>query len=183
MKRKLIAVLAIVGLLTVATATTASAHRRSHAARADMELQFNLGFGNPDSGTARADVTWVGTLDFGDGREYGIAFMPTAPLQTFGDWVRFEERVEIYASDGFEFTDGVMTTFDPGPIVFEGWDRGWGTPWDTAFAAGRVDDVIPANDPHGLFKQRVDGNRTFWKGAYGATPAEFSGTYWVFGVR
>ena len=183
MKRKLFALLAIVGLLSVATAATASANRRSHSARADMELQFNLGFVPGGDGTALTDLTWVGTLDFGGHREYVITFMPTAPLQTFGDWVYFEENVVIYASADVVFTEGVLTTFDPGDVVFAAPDRGWGTPWNTAFAAGRIDQVFPDNDPYGLFTQRVDGNRMLWRGAYGATPAEFSGTFWVFGVR
>ncbi|MEN8234825.1 MAG: hypothetical protein ABFR89_07865 [Actinomycetota bacterium] len=119
MRKKLSVVLVLVLALTVIAVAPASAKKPIGG---DMELEFNLGFG---AGPYPA-ISWVGTVGL-EGELYGIAFFPT-DAKDVGTAHHFWEGWKVYEYDTgdpfFAFTDGVLTTFNPGIPVLEGSDRG-----------------------------------------------------------
>jgi hypothetical protein len=126
MKRKLSVVFTVVAALMLASVVPAGAKA---PLTGDMELQFNLGFGNPAA--PQPSISWVGTIEL-DGELYGMAFFPTGSGKPFvsdpSESVHFfREDWKIYAVGGpdfYEFEDGVLTRFEPPAVVLEGYDQG-----------------------------------------------------------
>ncbi len=117
MKRRLSILVALVAVLSMVMAVPATAKQ---PLRGDMELYFNLGFGNQD--TPCSDITWAGSVQL-DGVAYGIAFFPIVS-EDRGNSYHFEETWEVYA-EPFDFTGGaVLTDCTPGAVVLRGPDKG-----------------------------------------------------------
>ncbi len=160
--------------VTVAPAN-ASMHR---SLRGNVDLDFNLGLVLGEG--AAQNVSWFGTVEFRGGT-YDIAYYPTAPLVEHGNWIYFEDRYEIYDSLTYEYENGILTEFNPGTVVLEASERGWGTPWGTAFAFGKVVAFDADVDPHDLLARVQVGDRTFWRGRYlDETQLEFAGPFRIF---
>jgi hypothetical protein len=112
MRKRFILLLAMLMVLSVAVALPATA---KEPLSGDMELYFNLGFGNPDAPCP--DITWAGTVEL-DGVTYGMAFYPTG-AKDVGKTHHFVEDWEIYDAP-YEFMGGVLTECSPGDIVLSG---------------------------------------------------------------
>jgi hypothetical protein len=120
MRKRFILLLAMLLVLSLAVAVPANAEE---PLRGDMELYFNLGFGNPDAPCP--DITWAGTVEL-DGVTYGMAFYPT-DAKDVGKTHHFVEDWEIYDAP-YEFMGGVLTECSPGDIVLSGTDAGVTSP-------------------------------------------------------
>jgi hypothetical protein len=120
MRKRFILLLAMLLVLSVAVALPANAEE---PLRGDMELYFNLGFGNPEAPCP--DITWAGTVEI-DGVTYGMAFFPTG-AKDVGKTHHFEEAWEIYDTP-YPFEGGVLTECTPGDIVLAGTDAGVSSP-------------------------------------------------------
>lgn len=121
MRSKLSIVLALVLALTVISVAPATAKAPLVG---EMDLEFNLAW--PGPGDVVPD--WVGTVTI-DGNEYGIAFFAISTGKPFetdrpGSAFFFGEIWRIYDGLDFEFVDGVLTEFEPGPVVMWGYDTG-----------------------------------------------------------
>jgi hypothetical protein len=119
MKRLATTLASAVIILAVSIAPVAA----SGTTVADQDCWFNLGVvGDP------AAPTWVCHLEFGDHGYWAAAFSIGSGKRfeatPNGPAIFFEEIVEIYDSLDFEFVGGALTTFDPGPVIFRGVDRG-----------------------------------------------------------
>jgi hypothetical protein len=134
MRKRFILLLAMLMVLSVAVALPATA---KEPLRGDMELYFNLGFGNPDAPCP--DLSWAGTVEL-DGIIYGIAFFPTG-AKDVGAVHHFEEIWEIYDAP-FEFTGGVLAECVPGDIVLAGTDSGVTGPNSTYRMNGTVAEAF-----------------------------------------
>lgn len=113
MKRTLIALLAAIGLIAMASAATA---RADGVDRGRMDITNVVG-DLVVIGEGSELVTYVGTIDFGDGDVYKMAFFTSAagdppPLDR---WTRFEDRWEIYEFNSIEFFDQKGKLKDPFP--------------------------------------------------------------------
>jgi len=123
----LIALLAAIGLIAMASAATA---RADGVDRGRMDITNVVG-DLVVIGEGSELVTYVGTIDFGDGDVYKMAFFTSAagdppPLDR---WTRFEDRWEIYEFNSIEFFDQKGKLKDPfpkGDVVAAADDRGWG---------------------------------------------------------
>jgi hypothetical protein len=120
MRKRFILLLAMLLVLSLAVAVPANAEE---PLRGDMELYFNLGFGNPDAPCP--DITWAGTVEL-DGVTYGMAFYPT-DAKDVGKTHHFVEDWEIYDAP-YEFMGGVLAECVPGDIVLSGTDVGVSSP-------------------------------------------------------
>ena len=170
MKKKLLILLAVAALVTAVIAAPAAAgHRRS--LRGHQNLYFNLGCVT-HAGEAQ-DVSWIGTVDL-NGVTYDIVYRATNVVP-HGDWVYFEENVEIHEGGSVSYTydGGVITEFEEGEALVEFTDEGWNTPWSTAFAPGKVTgSTLPGVDV---------GDRTFWRGRYlDEDNMTFGGPFMIF---
>lgn len=194
MKKKLLILLAVAALIATVIAAPAGAFGR-RSLRGHQDLDFNTGvvFG----AGAAPNVAYVGSLEFRGG-SYDIVYFPAAPLKVHGDWVYFQEIVRIYEADSVdaEFGEIVIPPEDPGgvPIVITGitefaegklvvelTDKGWGSPWGTAFARGKVTIAPPNADPGGVLSGVKVGDRVFWHGRYlDDTHTTFAGPYRIF---
>lgn len=124
MKSKLALNIALVALIFVALTSPAAARKPLVG---DMDLQFNLGWTEPNE----TIPVWVGTIAI-DGEVYGMAFFNTGTGRPFSDQPNdnvafFEETWTIYDFETFDFSfgpDGTLTSFEPGDIVLSGYDRG-----------------------------------------------------------
>lgn len=122
MKRKLSVVLAMVVALTLISIVPVSAKA---PLTGEMELDFNLGFG--DGTTPFPQFSWVGTVTI-DGHEYGMSFEPVGTGKPFSSdpntTVHFFEEIWTIYEGEVTFDGGVLTEFDPGPVVLRGYDVG-----------------------------------------------------------
>jgi hypothetical protein len=134
MRKRFILLLAMLLVLSVAAALPATA---KEPLQGDMELYFNLGFGNTDAPCP--DITWAGTVEI-DGIIYGMAFYPTDDGFT-GKAHHFDEIWEVYDAP-FEFTGGVLTECVPGDIVLAGTDSGVTSPNSTYRMNGTVGEAF-----------------------------------------
>jgi len=120
--RTIITILVAAVLAMSAAAATVSART---PVRGTMDLQFNLGWPGP-----QAEVPdWVGTVTIDD-TTYGMAFFAIGTGKPFdadpSTSVHFFEEIwTVYASLDYEFDgNGMLTKFDPGPVVLSGPDSG-----------------------------------------------------------
>lgn len=120
MRKRFTLLLAMLMVLSVAVSLPATA---KEPLRGDMELNFNLGFENPNAPCP--DITWAGTVEL-DGITYGMAFFPT-DAKDVGKTHHFEEIWEIYDTP-YLFEGGVLTVCTPGAIVLSGTDAGVSSP-------------------------------------------------------
>ena len=124
MKRKLTVLLALAALIAtfslVAAPVSAGAEKPISG---EMELYFNLGFGNPDAPCP--GISWAGTVELG-GTTYGIAFIPL-DAKDVGKVHHFAEAWVIYDTP-FTFTGGVLTECTSGDVVLSGTDAGVSSP-------------------------------------------------------
>jgi len=141
-----------------------------------MEGDFNVGVQTGEG--VVPDVSWVATMQFGTNHTYYIVWYPDE-IRPVGDWLIVLEHWQVLSSLEVEFTDNVITTFVPGPVVLEGHEFAVGTPWATFYSHGRVDNVEPDGDPGGIFPETLEGHRTYWEGEYGETQLEFFGEFWI----
>ena len=151
MKRKLSVVLVMVVVLSLIIAAPAGAKKPQSALTGDMELYFNLGFGQA---TACPDIVWAGTVELNDVL-YGMAFFPTGE-KNVGKVHHFWEDWKIYDTP-FDFTGGVLTECTPGAVVLAGNDSGVSSPNDTYRMNGVVDEAF---DPF----EEWDGRRVHMSG-------------------
>jgi hypothetical protein len=181
MKRRILVVLAaVVVLATMAALPAAADSHRDVPIRGTQDLDLNLGIVTGEG--AAPTVSWVGTVDF-RGTVYPIAYFPTAPLVQIGWWVLFEEQITIYASLDYEFTDGVLTTFEPGDVIFTATDAGFGTPRGSAEGFGEIIEANGDADPYGVLSEVQVGDWTHWVGRYAnAEGTEFGGAFRIFPV-
>lgn len=178
MRTRLAALAAIVGL---ALAGSAGAVRAGDVESSEMTLALTAfdGVGIEETGE---DVTYFGTLDFGEGDVYAIAFYsdaPPAPL--FGDWVGGSDRWEVYDDE---------ETIDEATAVIAG----------AALTAVPDGDVVAASVDRfvGNFERNVFygfGPGGAWKGSFTTfldpppnappdtppIPDVFEGPFWLFG--
>lgn len=133
-KRLLLVVTLIAALSLVAAPVSAGADKPISG---EMELHFNLGFGNEFAPCP--DVSWAGTVDL-DGNTYGIAFFPTGE-KNVGKVHHFTEVWEVYGTP-FDFTGGVLTECSPGEIVLSGTDAGVSSPNDKYRMNGTVEEAF-----------------------------------------
>jgi len=133
MKRRSIVLVALVAALLMASTAPVSAKT---PLRGEMELYFNLGFG--DTGTPCPGITWAGTIEL-DGATYGMTFTPTG-AKDVGRVHHFWEDWNIYTSP-FSFTGGVLTQCTSGDVVLAGRDNGITSPNDRYRMNGSVDQA------------------------------------------
>ena len=166
MNRKLLAIVATVGLLITLTAAPVGADTPLVG---EMDLQFNLGLGDPT--TRCSQFSWAGTIDF-DGDTFGLAFIPTGRIDG-GRGFLFQEFWIVYESFVPEFTDGVMTGCGA-DLAMWGYDEGIANGAQlTATAEGYVGGV----EPGGSFPEDLAGNRMVFHGMSDASLLEFNGTF------
>lgn len=156
MKKKLTVLLAMALALSIVSAPPAVA-RGHRALVGPMELEFNLGFGDPAA--PYPEITWVGTVEF-KGELYGIAFFPT-----WGKDVKnlhlFREIWKVYPYDEsdpfFEFEEGLLTEFSPEAPLMVGHDAGISNlKTNRYWAVGRVDEAAgPFVGRHRMFMRGV----------------------------
>ena len=165
MTRKLLAIITAVGLLSTLVAAPVGADTPLVG---EMELQFNLGLGDPTAPCP--EFSWAGTIDF-DGATFGLAFIPTARIDG-GRGFLFQELWIVYESFVPEFTDGLLTGCRA-DITMWGYDEGIANmPQLTATAEGYVGWV----EPGGPFPADLVGNRMVFRGMSDASLLEFTGT-------
>ncbi len=178
MKTRLAALAVIVG---VALAGTAGAVQARGVESSEMTLAFTVPDGISVEATGE-DVTYFGTLDFGEGDVYAIAFYSdTEPTPLFGDWVRGIGRWEIFGDEALvteaEAVIGgaALTAAPTGDVLAASVDRFVGN--------------FPMNVFYGF------GRGGAWKGSFtafldpppGAPPGTppipdlFEGPFWLFG--
>lgn len=117
MKRRFSILVALVAVLSMVMAVPATA---KEPLQGDMELYFNLGYGNQEAPCP--DITWAGSVQL-DGVDYGIAFFPIASEHR-GNSYHFEETWEVYA-EPFDFKGGgALMVCAPGEVVLRGPDKG-----------------------------------------------------------
>lgn len=134
MKRRLSVVLVLVVVLALLLAIPVSAKKPLEG---DMELYFNLGFGNPEAPCP--GLTWAGTVEL-DGVVYGMAFYPTGEKDV-GKVHHYWEDWYIYDTP-FEFMGGaVLDECVPGEIVLAGTDKGVFSPNIKYRMSGTVDQA------------------------------------------
>jgi hypothetical protein len=177
--RKLLAVVAVVGVGILSVGTTVEARR---APRATIDLAFTAPIGfTVDSGEL---ISYVGTLDFGRGRVYGIAFFAdplNPPAALCGDWVQFSDRYEIYDSTDFYKVEGGEDDYfrPPAPII-EATEWGFGSfERNVFFGFGRVVGD-PDVDGIRLFRHLDEGDHLFYRGKFVDDGMRFVGTFKVF---
>ena len=174
--RKLLAVVAVVGVGILAIGTTVEARR---APRATIDLAVTV-----DSNVFVGNelVSYVGTIDFGRGRAYGIAFFSTGPPTPLcGDWVQFSDRYEIYDSTNFyKVKKGVLERFNPPDPIIEATEWGFGSfERNVFFGFGRVVGD-PDVDGIRLFRHLEEGDHLFYRGKFVDDGMRFVGTFKVF---
>ena len=196
MKKKLLILLAVAALIATVIAAPAGAFRRQ-SLRGHQDLDFNFGIVTGEGQGAEQHVAYVGTLEL-HGGTYDIVYYSLGVPKAHGDWSRFEERVVIYELgavkdvwvdiedfpvDGETYEDGLLDGFavaDEDALV-EFTDKGWGSPWGTAFAWGTVTKTGEGTDPHGVLSNVDMGDRTFWYGRYlSELHMNFAGPFRIF---
>ncbi len=166
MPRKLLAIIAAVGILVTLVAAPVGADTPLVG---EMDLQFNLGLGDPTAPCP--EFSWAGTIDF-EGDTFGLAFIPTGRVDG-GRGFLFQEFWVVYESFVPEFTDGVLTAC-MGDVAMWGYDEGVANaPHLTATAEGNVVWV----DAGGSFPTDLVGNRMVFRGMSDANFLEFNGTF------
>lgn len=147
---------AVLMLATIAAPATATTHR---PIRGHMDMELNLGFFSGEG--AAPEVTWYGTVDI-KRASYPVVYYGGL-LEDNDGWVYWEDRYEILDTLSTTVEGGVITKFEPGNVIFEVTERGWGTPWGTFFALGKVVAADVDADPHGLLDRvSVDDAVVYW---------------------
>lgn len=140
MKRKMLALLAMVVALSLISLAPATAKKPLSGA---MDLEFNLNFGTD---WPCNHITWAGTVDL-DGVLYEMIFIPT-DAKDVGNVHHFWEDWEIYPYDEenplfvwFDFPPRVLVACDPGDVspVLWGTDEGVTTPNSKYRMNGTID--------------------------------------------
>ena len=121
MNRRILLVVALIAALALVAAPVSAGADKPISG--EMELYFNLGFGNPDAPCP--DISWAGTVEL-EGFPYGIAFFPTG-AKDVGKVHHFTEIWEIYDAP-FAFLGGVLAECRPGDVVLSGTDAGVSSP-------------------------------------------------------
>ena len=178
MKTRLAALALIIG---VAMASSAGAVHARGIERAEMVVTFTLpdGITVPDTGEA---VTYFGTVDFGDGDVYAMAFYAaTDPVPLFGDWVRGSDRWEIFGDEALvteaqAVIDGAVLTAPPSGDVIAGADDRWIGNGQRNVYYG----IGPGGAWSGSFTSFVDPPPGAPPGTP-PTPNVFEGPFWLFG--
>lgn len=135
MNRRILLVVALIAALSLVAAPVSAGADKPISG--DMELYFNLGFGNPEAPCP--DITWAGTVEL-MGITYGIAFFPTGE-KNVGKVHHFTEVWEVYDTP-FDFTGGVLTECSPGEIVLSGTDAGVSSPNSKFRMNGTVEEAF-----------------------------------------
>ncbi len=161
MHRRMLLVLALVVAMFAVAMTPATAGRRT-AIRGHQDLDFNLGL--LDRSGAAPNVSWIGEIVLG-GDAYVAVYYPLAEPRPIGSATLYVEKLVVYDSANIAFTDGVLTTFEPGPMIFTAADRAIETANLDFFAGGRITDVDRTADSKGALAAVRVGDRTFWRGS------------------
>lgn len=160
-------------VLSVAVALPASA---KEPLKGDMELYFNLGFGDPHAPCP--DITWAGTVQL-EGVTYGMAFFPTG-AKDVGVVHHFAEIWEIYDTP-YTFMGGVLMECTPGEIVLAGTDAGNTETNDKYRMNGTVEDAFDPLAEWGGHNVHMDGYITWAEIVVGTetiiVPATAPGTF------
>lgn len=188
-KLAVLLVAAIVGLVMAPTNT--AAHGRGPI-RGSVDVQFNMGviFGVGVASDPNTNVSYIGDITF-RGHDYTLVWFNITPPEPGCTICYAEETWSVYDSAEYEFgvvevpgvgdVPGVLTSFTPGELVFEGSDRGVGTSTGYWMGWGPVTDVGPAAD--GPF-EGLTGGRVLWFGSYDTNEVEpgtrFAGRFIVF---
>jgi hypothetical protein len=171
MRMKLVVMLALVAVLAVMVAAPVMAER---PLRGPLDTHFNLGFGNEM--TPCPDITWAGTVQFGD-EVYGLAWSPTSGLKEAGGSLHLaEERWMIYEEPfAFEGEDVFTECADEeNAVVMSGYDKGVESLANLhAVGNGRVDWV----HPDGPFDEALEGRNTHFSGVVSDDLLHFPGTF------
>jgi hypothetical protein len=179
-KRNMLAVLAVFAIATMASVLPAIAAEDEGPILGRQDLDFNVGILTGEG--AAPQVSWVGTLQV-NGASYPIAYFPKGPGMQVGGWFLFEETVRIYASLEYEFTEGVLTGFEPGRVVVKFVDSGVVSPRGWAVASGKVKRANGAADPYGVLDALSPGDWITWSGRLSsAEAAEFEGPFRIFPI-
>ncbi len=159
MRRKLITVLAAVAILAslVAVPAGASIHR---PIRGHVDMTLNLGYVLQEG--AAQEVSWHGTVRF-RGTDYPMVYYGDL-LEVNGDYVYWEDRYVILDTlHKVVDENGIITEFDPGEVILEVVERGWGYS-DRFFAIGKIVAADGSADPHGLLDRASIGDLVVYWG-------------------
>jgi hypothetical protein len=121
MNKRLLLVVALIAALSLVAAPVSAGAEKPISG--EMELYFNLGFGN--SSAPCPDITWAGTVEL-EGTTYGMAFFPTGE-KNVGQVHHFTEVWKIYDTP-FTFVGGVLAECASGDVVLSGTDAGVSSP-------------------------------------------------------
>ena len=127
-----------------------------------QHLEFNRGL---LEGTGEAPfVSWVGTLEI-EGNDCYIAYFPTAEPRQVESGMLYAENYAVYDSLMHEFTDGVLTMFEPGPVILEGSDEANANAALQFVAQGTVTAMYPDSDSRGVMSDVRVGHQSLWRGS------------------
>jgi len=134
-----------------------------HPAIGDIDVQFNMGV---ILGTGVApDVSYIGDITFDDETYVLVWFPLTNPAPAQGQLISAVEDWAIYENVDYEFDDvsGVLTTFEPGPLLLAGSDVAYGTPSGQVRGRGPVADAPATSGPLACVPV---GSSVFWNGTW-----------------
>jgi hypothetical protein len=138
-----------------------------------VDMTLNLGYVLGEG--AAQDVSWYGTVKF-RGTTYPMVYYGDL-LEVNGDWIYWEDRYVILDTLHSEVEAGIITEFQPGEVILEVTERGFGV--SGRFIA--IGTIVAANgsaDPHGLLERASIGDVvTYWGRGDGT---EFTATLRIF---
>ena len=179
MRRKIITVLAAVAILASLVAVPAGASIR-RPIRGQMEHSLNMGYILKTG--AAPEVSWYGTVAI-RGATYPMVYYGDL-LEDNNGWMYWEDRFEILASLSYEADEnGVIVEFDPGDVILEAADVGWGGPSGAFVAVGSIVAADGSADPFGRLRRVAVGDVMFYRGSSGETGFDFAAAFRIFALR
>jgi hypothetical protein len=140
----------------VAAPAGASIHK---PIRGHVDMTLNLGVFQ--DGAAK-DVSWHGTLRV-RGTDYPMVYY-AGLLEPNGEWVYWEDRYVIFDTlHKVVDENGIITEFEPGEVILEVHERGWGYS-GRFFAIGEIVTAEGSADPHGLLDTASIGDLVVYRG-------------------
>ena len=137
MSKRLLLVVTLIAALSLVAAPVSAGPDKPISG--EMELHFNLGFGNEVAPCPVSARAWAVPLD---GITHGIAFFPTGE-KNVGKVHHFTEVWEVY-DPPFDFMGGLLTECSPGEIVLSGTDAGVSSPNSKYRMNGTVEEAFAA---------------------------------------
>ena len=171
--RKL-ALLLCAALMALVVVPTSADAGRGRVIRGEMDVQFNMGviFGVGVNEDPDTNVSYIGDITF-RGEDHKLVWFNVTPPEPDCTICHTVDTWSVYDSVDYEFgvvavpgvgdVPGVLTSFEPGDLVFAGSDRAYGTSTGYWAGWGPVSEVGPAAD--GPFED-LSGGRVLWYGSY-----------------